>query len=37
MAGGRIIRCPNCGKLKLYGQQCAKCSDPTDGDAKKGK
>lgn len=35
MAGGQIINCPDCGKLKLYGQACAKCSDPTDGNSKK--
>lgn len=36
MAGGTIVRCKDCGKLKLYGQACAKCSDPTDKDNRHG-
>lgn len=25
MAGGSITKCGTCGKLKIYGQECANC------------
>lgn len=32
MAPGYFVRCTTCGKLMLWGQECAKCTDPTDRD-----
>lgn len=33
MVSGRFVKCSKCGKLNLWGQECAKCSDPTDGNS----
>lgn len=27
MAGGSLTKCGACGKLKIYGQECARCKE----------
>lgn len=31
MASGSLTKCGACGKLKIYGQECARCKEANSG------